>query len=170
MRILFDQGVPLPLQFTCSTVSGHSGLRERFSTVLHFRRSSANASSGVRPCSCNQHPTTRPVRPTPPQQCRKTAPSFPDATIDRQEDLTQISCRLRHAEIRDRKPIVCYGNVRTKGFLGKNRVVGNQFARFTQIDEMSNADVEEVVDLLTCFDGSLSPGYSPARNLCGTTQ
>jgi len=147
-----------------------SGLQERFSTVLHFRRSSANASSGVRPCSCNQHPTTRPVRPTPPQQCRKTAPSFPDATIDRQEDLTQISCRLRHAEIRDRKPIVCYGNVRTKGFLGKNRVVGNQFARFTQIDESRMRTSRKWLTFLRALTGSLSPGYSPARNLCGTTQ
>jgi hypothetical protein len=83
---------------------------------------------------------------------QKNGASFPDATVDRQEDLTQISCRPRHAEIRNRKPIVRYRNVRTKGFLGKNRVIGNQFARFSQIDEMSNADVQELVDLPTCFD------------------
>src|ERR1700730_3747429 len=56
-------------QLNCAGVSGDSGFQELFTTVLHFVLNSAKASSGDRPCSCNQHATTSPVRPTPPQQC-----------------------------------------------------------------------------------------------------
>ena len=62
------------------------------------------------------------------------------------------ACSPRHTDIWDRKPFVRCLNTRTEGFLGQNGVVRNQFARFSQIDEVSNADLEELIDLLTCFD------------------
>jgi hypothetical protein len=82
----------------------------------------------------------------------KNGASFPDAAIDRQEDLTQISCGSRYAEIRDRKTLVRRRNVRTQGFLRQNGIVRNQFARLGQIDEVSNANLEKSIDLLACFN------------------
>jgi hypothetical protein len=43
-------------------------------------------------------------------------------------------------------------NARIPGFLGQNRVVRNQFAKFSKIDEVSNAASEELFNLLPRLD------------------
>jgi hypothetical protein len=74
-------------------------------------------------------------------------------------------------------------NARVPGFLGQNCVVGNQFPKFSEIDKVSNASREELIDLLSGLDRVfVSPVFAgqklvrhypvgvpirPRRNTCG---
>ena len=67
---------------------------------------------------------------------------MPYPTIDREENLCQVQCIARHAVISDREPLVSRHDARYPGFLRQNRFVRKQagFAKFRQIDEVSDAD------------------------------
>ena len=69
------------------------------------------------PCRTSQQPTTMPVRPTPPQQCRYTTLPSPKGVIHGVEDPCHLLPRARDVPISDRMPRVHYRRAQVKRFL-----------------------------------------------------